>query len=211
MPTFPPSNSLPAPAEITAWLEQWSDGDARALDAIVPEIYHELRRIARQAMAREGSGHVLSTTALVHEAYVRLLQQHRLAADDREEFFAIASITMRRILVDHARRARRQKRGGGAKALPLEDVEVWLPAPQRDELIELDSALDRLAELDARAALVVQHRFFIGLGLEEIAELLEVSVKTVQRDWTFARAWLRDALRGGAEAFDDGAAPNDVD
>ena len=163
----------------------------RPVDELVPQLYEELRRLARAHLRRERPGHTLGTTALVHEAYVRLAGQAGLAADDRTRFFAIASNTMRRVLVDYARERRRIKRGGGAAAVPLDDVEPFLSEEEADELLALDDALDRLATLDPRAASVVQHRFFGGFTLDETASLLDVSLKTVQRDWLAASAWLR--------------------
>ena len=163
----------------------------RPVDELVPQLYEELRRLARAHLRRERPGHTLGTTALVHEAYVRLAGQAGLSADDRTRFFAIASNTMRRVLVDYARERRRIKRGGGAAAVPLDDVEPFLSEEEADELLALDDALDRLATLDPRAASVVQHRFFGGFTLEETASLLDVSLKTVQRDWVAASAWLR--------------------
>jgi len=163
----------------------------RPVDELVPQLYEELRRLARAHLRRERPGHTLGTTALVHEAYVRLAGQAGLSADDRTRFFAIASNTMRRVLVDYARERRRIKRGGGAAAVPLDDVEPFLSEEEADELLALDDALDRLATLDPRAASVVQHRFFGGFTLDETASLLDVSLKTVQRDWLAASAWLR--------------------
>jgi len=163
----------------------------RPVDELVPQLYEELRRLARAHLRRERPGHTLGTTALVHEAYVRLAGQAGLSADDRTRFFAIASNTMRRVLVDYARERRRIKRGGGAAAVPLDDVEPFLSEDEADELLALDDALDRLATLDPRAASVVQHRFFGGFTLDETASLLDVSLKTVQRDWLAASAWLR--------------------
>jgi RNA polymerase sigma factor (TIGR02999 family) len=165
--------------------------DPRAADRLVPALYDELRRLARSHLRRERPEHTLGATALVHEAYMRMAGAEALNAESRTRFFAVASATMRRVLVDHARRRRRQKRGGGEAAVPLEDVEALLTDEEADELVSLDTALDRLAVINARGAVVVEHRFFSGLTLEETAELLGVSTKTVQRDWLAARAWLR--------------------
>lgn len=163
----------------------------RPVDEVVPQLYDELRRLARAHLRRERAGHTLGTTALVHEAYVRLTGHAGLAADDRTRFFAVASNTMRRVLVDYARERQRLKRGGGAAAVSLDEVEPFLSEDEAEELLALDDALDRLAALNPRAASVVQHRFFGGFTLEETASLLDVSLKTVQRDWLAASAWLR--------------------
>lgn len=169
---------------MTAPEERWAD-------QLVPLLYDELRVLARAHLRRERTGHTLNTTALVNEAYLRLAGQTALVGDDRSRFFAIASTTMRRVLVDHARKRNRAKRGGGESPLPLESAEDLLSAEEADELLALDQALDRLAVVNQRAADVVLHRFFGGLTLEETAELLGVSTKTVRRDWLAARAWLR--------------------
>lgn len=191
------SGGAPEPRDVTAWLDRWGWGDSRAIDAILPEVYDELRRIGRRVLAGERHDHTLQTTALVHEAYLRLLDQRKISARNRNEFFALAGLTMRRILVDHARSLRRKKRGGGLKRVPLDSAERWLDAGQLAELEILDGLLDRLADLDPRAALVVQHRFFVGLDSAEIAELLGVSIRTVKRDWALARSWLRREVRLG--------------
>jgi RNA polymerase sigma factor (TIGR02999 family) len=164
---------------------------ARPADDFVPALYDELRRLAHAQLRRERTGHTLCTTALVHEAYVRLAPQTGLAPVNRNEFLVIASNTMRRVLVDHARERNRLKRGAGAHPVPLDDVEAFLSHDEADELTALDDALERLHQLNPRAAAVVQHRFFAGFTLEETAALLDVSLKTVQRDWLVASAWLR--------------------
>jgi RNA polymerase sigma factor (TIGR02999 family) len=160
-------------------------------DELVSRLYDELRALAHVHLRRERTGHTLDTTALVNEAYLRLATQAGLAGLDRTQFFAAASNTMRRVLVDHARKRKRQKRGGGEPPARLEDVEAFLSEEEAEELIVLDQALDRLEAANPRGSAVVQHRFFAGLSLEETAELLGVSTKTVQRDWLAARAWLR--------------------
>jgi RNA polymerase sigma factor (TIGR02999 family) len=172
-----------------------------ALDRLFPLIYDELRRLARRRLRGERTGHTLDTTALVHEAYLRLSTQHRLAADNRAEFLAVASNTMRRVLVDYARARRRQKRGGGREAMPLEAVEPFLSDRAVEETIALDDALERLEAAEPRAARVFEQRLFGGLSLEEIATALGVSTKTVQRDWTAARAWLRKEVGGRVAAL----------
>lgn len=181
--------------EITRGLEQLRDGDLRSLDRVVTLLYDELRRLARQRLHDERSGHTLDTTALVHEAYLKLLQQHTINAGTRAEFFAIASNTMRRVLVDYARARCRQKRGGGQSRVPLEDVELFLTDRAADEVLSLDGTLDRLRTLQPRAVQVVEMHFFGGLALVEIARLLGISEKTVQRDWQASRAWLRKEVR----------------
>jgi RNA polymerase sigma-70 factor, ECF subfamily len=165
--------------------------DAEGTAGLIARLYDELRALARVHLRREREGHTLSTTALVNEAYLRLANQGNIDPRDRTRFFSIASTTMRRVLVDHARRRLRLKRGEGVETVPLEEADVWLTEGEADELVALDQALDRLAALDGRASAVVQHRFFGGLSLDETAELLGVSKKTVQRDWLTARAWLR--------------------
>jgi RNA polymerase sigma factor (TIGR02999 family) len=182
--------------DVTAWLERWRDGERDALDRIVPLVYDELREVARRALRRERPNHTLSTTALVNEAYLRLLEQRRIAAQDRAGFLAVAACTMRRLLVDYARSRRRDKRGGGGEALPIEEAELFLSAGEAEEILTLDLALDRLAAANPRGSQVIEHRYFAGLSLEESAEALGVSAKTVQRDFLAARAWLRKELHG---------------
>jgi RNA polymerase sigma-70 factor, ECF subfamily len=165
--------------------------DANSLDDLVPRLYEELRSLARSHLRREHEGHTLSTTALVHEAWLRLAPQHSLGSLDSSRFFAIASTTMRRVLVDYARQRRRIKRGGDQVPVALDDSIDFLTDHEADELVALDDALDRLTRANPRAGEVVMHRFFGGLSLDETAEVLQVSTKTVQRDWISARAWLR--------------------
>lgn len=177
--------------DVTRWLRQMSDGDSAALDRVVSLLYDELRAMARNRLANERSGHTLSATAVVNEVYLKLARHHRISAPDRTRFLAIAATTMRRVLVDYARTRRRRKRGGGEPHVPLEQVEHLLSDTEADEILALDDALTRLAEINPRGAEVVQQRFYAGLSLEETASLLGVSAKTVQRDWIAARAWLR--------------------
>lgn len=186
--------------EITLWLGRLRDGSPEALDRLVPLLYDDLRRLARLRLRGERVGHTLDTAALVHEAYLRLVDQHRIAAQDRGEFFAAASRTMRRVLVDHARARQRLKRGGGAERVPLEVAEGFLSPQAAEETLALDEALARLEAVQPRAARVVELRFFGGLTLEEAAELLEVSTKTVQRDGDAAMAWLRKEVRSALAA-----------
>ena len=183
--------------EVTVWLARLRDGAPGALDRLVPLLYDDLRRLARQRLRSERDSHTLDTTALVHEAYFRLLDQRQISASDRSEFFAAASRTMRRVLVDYARARNRSKRGGGGPApVPLEDVAELLSDRAADETLALDEALGRLEAVQPRAAQVVELRFFGGLTLEEAAELLGVSTKTVQRDGDAAMSWLRKEVRG---------------
>ena len=178
--------------DVTQWLRQMSDGDPAALDRVVGLLYDELRAMARSRLADERKGHTLSATAVVNEVYLKLARQHRIAAPDRTRFLAVAANTMRRVLVDYARTRRRAKRGGGEANVPLEDVEhLVLSDGEADEVLALDAALTRLAEINPRGAEVVQQRFYAGLSLEDTATLLGVSTKTIQRDWIAARAWLR--------------------
>jgi len=172
----------------------------RAVDAVLPQVYHELRRIAHRQLRAERPGHTLSTTAVVHEAYLRLAEQYGTSWGDRAQFFALAARTMRRILIDYARRHRAARRGGPAHiVVPLDALErsdaSALAAAERGEwLLALDEALARLAQQDPRLARVVECRFFGGLSEDETAEALGISARTVSRDWTMARAWLHQAL-----------------
>jgi RNA polymerase sigma factor (TIGR02999 family) len=165
-------------------------------DQLVGALYDELRVLARSHLRREQTGHTLDTTGLVNEAYLRLVGQSGLTGVDRSAFFGIASNTMRRVLVDHARARKRLKRGGGEVPVSFDDVEPFLSDQEADELLALNEALDRLTEVNPRGSEVVQLRFFAGLGVEEVAQVLGVSSKTVQRDWLTARAWLRKEVAG---------------
>jgi RNA polymerase sigma factor (TIGR02999 family) len=184
--------------EEEAWSESLASiaedlSDSRhSLDALMPALYRELRRLASFHLRRERAGHTLSTTALAHEAYLRLAEIERIELEDRAHFFALASRMMRRVLIDHARRRNRQKRSGGWARITLD---LALPeAGDPIDLLALDDALRRLEQEDARAARLVEYRFFGGLTLEEAAEVLGVSLSTAKRDWTLARAWLNRAL-----------------
>jgi RNA polymerase sigma factor (TIGR02999 family) len=177
--------------ELTTWLQKMRDGDAGALDHVMRLLYDDLRAIARQRLRAERRDHTLGATGLVHEAFLRLAREHELPADNRARFLAAASNTMRRVLVDYARARRRLKRGGGAVAVPLEDAEALLTEGEADGILALEDALTRLGHADPRAATVVEQRFFSGLTIEEIAGELGLSEKTIRRDWTLARAWLR--------------------
>ncbi len=181
-----------------------STSDAKPLDELIPQLYDELRTLAHIHLRGERTPHTLGTTALVHEAWLRLSEQHGLQGADVQRLFAAASTTMRRVLVDHARRRHRLKRGEGVIPVPLDeaDAEAFLTDDEADELVALDDALERFAKVSARGCLVVQHRFFGGLSFDETASLLGVSTKTVQREWNSARAWLRKEI-----AHDLGVAP----
>jgi RNA polymerase sigma-70 factor (ECF subfamily) len=180
--------------DVTGLLHKVGLGDADAAAELVPLIYDELRRLAAHFMARERSDHTLQTTALVHEAYLRLVQQRYDTWNNRAHFYGAAAGIMRRILVDHARARRTAKRGGGAPHVPIENA-AGLVGDQPDGLLRLDTALTRLAERSPRQVRVVELRFFAGLDVEETAEALAVSPKTVKRDWSVARAWLLRELR----------------
>lgn len=168
--------------------------DVSRIDALVPALYDKLRDIAHSHLRHERTWHTLGTTALVHEAWIRLAEQHSLNGAELRQFFGAASNTMRNILVDHARRRRSLKRGGGVAPVSLDQVEAFLSDEEEEELVALDAALTRLAAVSPRGCEVVQHRFFSGLSLSETAEVLGVSSKTVQRDWLAARAWLRKEI-----------------
>ena len=190
------------PGDVTQLLARWREGDADALDRIVPLVYNALRQVARGQLRGEARQPLtLSATALVHETYLRLMQQRQIQADDRNSFLAIAGLTMRRILVDHARRRRRLKRGADAIVTTFEaedELPPLLGETEIDEVLALDEALERLAAADARAVRIVELRVFTGLTLEETAAALNVSTKTVQRTWIAARAFLRKEIGGKA-------------
>ena len=185
----------PESKPVTNLLARWRSGDESALDALLPLVYDELRRIARRYLSDERGGHTLQATALVHEAYLRLVDQSPLGIESRTQFFGIAARLMRQILVDHARSRRASKRGGGKLISLDESAEI---SPQKDlDLIALDDALNELARLDERQARIVELRFFAGLSIEETSRVLAVSAVTVTRSWTNARLWLcRELTRG---------------
>jgi RNA polymerase sigma factor (TIGR02999 family) len=184
----------PGPAEITRLLVDWRGGDQAALAQLIPLVHDELRRLARRHMAHERVGHTLQATALVNEAFVRLIDVRQVKWQDRAHFFAMSSRLMRRILVDFARSKGYQKRGGGAQKVSFDEALNVTREPGQD-LVALDDALDALAAFDARKAQVVEMRFFGGLSVEETAEALNVSVDTVMRDWKLAKAWLLRQLK----------------
>ena len=168
----------------------------QSVDELVARHYDELRRLAHRHLRRERSDATLETTGLVNEAYLRIASLAEIGVDEKTRFFALAAMTMRRVLVDHARSRRREKRGGDSDRVPLEDVEWMLSDEEAEELVALDEALTRLEQINPRGSEVVQYRFFAGLTLDETAQLLGVSAKTVQRDWLAARAWLRKEVAG---------------
>ena len=182
-----------SPENMTQLLVKWSDGDRAAFDELVPVVHAELRRLARRSLARQSPGHTLQTSALVNEAYLKLIDQKGIAWQNRAHFFAVAARAMRFILVDYARRQRYAKRGGGAFKVSLSEAGP-LGEQRADELIALDDALTTLAARDERKARVVELRFFSGLSVEETAEVLGVAPITVMREWRTARIWLKDAL-----------------
>jgi len=180
--------------DVSVLLRAWSDGDQDALQALTPIVYEELHRLARHYMRRERSGHSLQATALVNEAYMRLADYSRTQWQDRAHFFAVSAQVMRRILVDHARR-HNVKRGRGIQHVPLEDVVVIAPGEDAEtDLVALDDALSGLARIDPRKAQIVEMRFFGGLTVEEIGEVLKVSTGTIKRDWRAAKVWLYHEL-----------------
>lgn len=186
MPTVAPVKR--ARRSVTALLSAWSDGDESALNELMPIVHGELRALARRFMRGERNDHTLQTTALVNEAYVRLVDLSRVRWQNRAHFFAMSARLMRRILVDHARSRAYQKRGGGARRISLHESMVAIG--HDPDLIALDDALDALAAIDPRKSQVVELRFFAGLSVEETAEALHVSPETVGRDWRFAKTWL---------------------
>jgi len=180
--------------EITRMLQEWSGGDRDALDALLPLVYTELHRQASRYLRRERSDHTLQTTALIHEAYMKLVDQREVNWQNRTHFFGIAAQMMRRILVDYARQRHRAKRGGIAEDLPLEEAALVVSEERSVDLVALDEALTRLAEFDERQARIVELRYFSGLTIEETAEVLRISPATVKSDWNVAKAWLRHEI-----------------
>jgi RNA polymerase sigma factor (TIGR02999 family) len=189
------------PAEITRLLVDWRNGDQAALEQLIPLVHDELRRVARRHMAHERAGHTLQATALVNEAYVRLVDIKQVNWQDRAHFFAMSSRLMRRILVDFARAKGYQKRGGGAQKVSFDEALV-VSSEAGPDLVAIDDALTALAHFDPRKAQVVEMRFFGGLSVEETAHALQVSVDTVMRDWKLAKAWLLRELKGPDQRTD---------
>jgi RNA polymerase sigma factor (TIGR02999 family) len=184
---------MTVPSDVTQALVALSDGDATALDRLLPMVYDELRRMAERELRRERPDHTLSPTALVHEAYLKLVQLDRISWQGRAHFFGACAKAMRRILISYARMKKAGKRGAGAEHVPVDNVMVAADAPPQD-LIALDDALTRLEQLDERQARVVECRFFAGMDVKDTAEALGVSQATIKRDWTAARAWLNREL-----------------
>ncbi len=186
----------PSSHSVTQLLQEWSsDGDRAALDRLLPIVHEELRRQAARYLRHERPGHTLLTTELVHEAYLRLIDQRDMRWQNRAHFFAISAQLMRRILVDHARKHHAAKRGGSMLTLPLADA-LNAPAEQVVDLIAVDEALTKLAALDPQQSRIVELRFFSGLNVEETAEALGISPRTVKREWSVAKAWLHREIGG---------------
>lgn len=186
----------PPEADVTELLSALANGSPSAAEKLMPLVYDELKRLARAYMRRERPDHTLQTTALVHEAYLRLVRQEAVHWRGRSHFFGIAAQLMRQVLIDYARAHLRKKRGGAAVVLPLDDDLAFSPE-HSEELLRLDEALCRLAKIDARQSRIVELRFFGGLSVEETAEHLGISPKTVKRDWAVAKAWLHAEVRSG--------------
>ena len=186
-----------SPSRVTQLLLDWSDGDERARAEVLPLVYDELRRLAALYLLRERHDHTLQPTALVHEAYLRLVDQRHVNWRNRAQFVGLAAVMMRRILVNYARDRAAGKRGGDLQKVPLSDADE--PGrPQDVDVIVLHDALDQLSAIDPRKSRIVELKFFGGLTTNEIAEVLQLSPATIERDWSFARAWLYDAISGGA-------------
>ena len=191
-----------APSDITNLLKRWQSGDAQALEDVTPLVYRELHQIASRYLSRERRDHTLQSTALVHEAFVKLVDQRRVDWQNRAHFFAIAAQLMRRVLVDYARRTGRVKRGGDVERVTLDDALVPGPSGRGlalEDILSIDHALEELHQLDPRQSQIVEMRYFGGLTVEEIAETIGLSEGTVKREWVAARAWLYRRL-GGAGA-----------
>ncbi len=192
--------TTPSEKEVTRLLVAWSNGDQAALEQLTPLVYSELHQLAHRYLGRERKGHTLQTTALVHEAYLRLIDQKEVRWQNRAHFFAIAAQMMRRILVDYARSRNVAKRGGDARQVSLDEA-MEVSDERAADVIALDEALKSLSDLDQRKSRIIELRFFGGLSIEETAEVLGVSPGTVMRDWTFAKAWLqREINKGGPDA-----------
>jgi RNA polymerase sigma-70 factor, ECF subfamily len=187
--------TIPEAAEITRWLALWREGDGQARDQLFAVIHPELRQMAARLLRRERPDHTLEPNAVVSELYLRLTGGQSVSYQDRTHFFAIAAQTMRRVLIDHARARVANKRGGEQRRVPLSDVDGWQAVMSSEQLLDLDAQLSALATADARAARVVELRFFGGLREDDVAEVLQVSTITVKRDWKAARAWLAARLQ----------------
>lgn len=185
----------PSPQQVTQLLVAWGDGDGAALDQLMPLVHEELRRLAHHYMRGEAPGHTMQTSALVNEAYLRLVDQTNPHWQNRAHFFAISAQLMRQILVDYARKRRSRKRGGDVRQVSL-DEEMIVSEERLANVVALDDALKSLAGIDPRKSQIIELRFFGGLSIEETAEVLAVSPGTVMRDWTLAKAWLRREIAG---------------
>jgi RNA polymerase sigma factor (TIGR02999 family) len=191
------TEEMSSPDAVTRLLLDWSDGDEHSRDEMLPLVYDELRRLAALYLLRERRDHTLQPTALVHEAYLRLVDQRQVNWKNRAQFVGLAAVMMRRILVNHARDRAADKRGGDMRKVPLSDADT--PGkPQEVDVIVLHEALDQLSAIDPRKSRIVELKFFGGLTTNEIAEVLQLSPATIERDWSFARAWLYDAMGGEA-------------
>jgi len=188
---------MPGPGQITVLLAQWSSGNQAALDELIPLVYEELHRLASNYMRSERPGHLLQTTALVNEAYMRLIDRDRVSCLERAHFFAVAAQVMRRVLVDYARGRDRAKRGGGDAPVALEDAAI-VSDNRAEEILAINSALDKLSAFDPRKGRVFELRYFGGMSVDEAAQTLSVSPVTVARDWRMARLWLRREIAAGA-------------
>jgi RNA polymerase sigma factor (TIGR02999 family) len=193
-------------ADVTKLLVNWTNGDKKALEALMPLVYGELHRLARRYLRRERSDHTLQSTALVHEAYLRMVDQKGVQWQNRAHFFAVAAQMIRRILVDHARTHNAEKRGGGACKLALDEA-IGVPQRRDLNLVALDDAINGLAEMDPQQGRIVELRFFGGLSIEETSEVLGISPATVKRDWAVAKAWLYRDL-SGREMLENAAGGN---
>lgn len=195
---------MPSSHDITQLLLAWNEGDQAALERLTPLVYRELRRLARGYMRQERPGHILQTTALINEAYLRLIDWKQVQWRNRAHFFGVAAQLMRRILVDFARARQQDKRGGAMRQVSLDEAAA-VSVERAAEFIALDEALDRLAAIDPRRSRMVELRFFGGLSEEETAEALKVSPRTVRREWSLARSWLHRELRAGGPGGEDEA------
>ncbi len=184
----------PSPKDVTVLLREWRSGDKHALDKLMPLVYDEMRRIAHRYMQNEREGHTLQTTALINEAYVRLVGRQKIEWQNRAHFYAVTAQVMRQVLIDHARRLHMAKRGGSAQRVTLDEA-VTMSVERAEELLALDEALVELARLDPRKGRVVELRYFGGLSMEDSADVLGISLMTVRRDWRAAKAWLFQRMR----------------
>lgn len=179
--------------DVTQLLFDWQNGDPKALDRLMPLVYNELRRIAARFLHSERSGHTLQTTALVHEAYLRLVDENRMQWHGRSHFYGVAATLIRNILVDHARTQKAVKRGAGVSKLPLDEA-LAVPVDKGTDILAVDDALQALSKIDPQQSRIVELRFFAGLTIEETAEVLQISASTVKRDWILAKTWIYRAL-----------------